>query len=268
MAMRSINLNDFTRYIPYPMAMGLLDMRLKTTPEELALWIFQGTKDGGIAAYTNVNEFDPPLRFEFTYFTCSDYLASLMAVWFLEEDITNFQPSDRFITGKELLDRWSKYPYINPRDFIIAKIHESRLTGMHPTFGVTKESFPEWENFPSFESGLFAMSKITAIEEEDFVLTQANTFKNKSPQAFIDVLSRLLKEIECRSSAKGTTIQKSCMPGTKANLQTVASKFDAALDGFSPQTFDDYLEGICQFKKGRPPTGAKNPYTELFPEYF
>ncbi len=256
-------MSDFTRYIPYPMAMGLLDKRLKTTPEELAAWIFQGTKLGGITAYCDANELNPPPQFHFSYFTGSDYLASLMAVWFLEEDITNFQPSDRFITGKELLDRWGKYLYINPSDYIIAKTHESRLLGFHPII----DAFGE-ENGPTIESSLFSMSEITAIEEEDFALTQTNTFKSKSPQAFIDALNRLLKEIECRSSAKGTTIHKSCMPGTKANLQTVASKFDAALDGFSPQTFDDYLEGICQFKKGRPPTGAKNPYTELFPEYF
>ena len=50
-------------YIAYPKAMQQLVQRLGASPEELAAWIWIGPKDGGIAAYMNANELDPPPRF-------------------------------------------------------------------------------------------------------------------------------------------------------------------------------------------------------------
>jgi len=55
------------RYVAYPKAMHQLAARLGATPEELAAWIWSGPKDGGIAAYMNANELDPPPRFFHAY---------------------------------------------------------------------------------------------------------------------------------------------------------------------------------------------------------
>ena len=41
------------RYMAYPKAMHQLALRLGATSEELAAWIWNGPKDGGIAAYMN-----------------------------------------------------------------------------------------------------------------------------------------------------------------------------------------------------------------------
>jgi hypothetical protein len=54
------------------------------------------------------------------------------------------------------------------------------------------------------------------------------------------------------------------MPGRKVDFQAVADKFDSALE-FAPRTFDDYLDGLCSFKRG---ARESNFYAELFPEYF
>lgn len=162
-------------YIEYPKAFQLLAVRLKATPEELAAWIFLGPENGGLQAYTNANELDPPNKFYYGYFMGSqDYIAPLMACWFSESDIDHFQPADRFITGKELLIRWGKFPTINPRAFICAKVAESRLQDIHPIYGVTRVSFFDREDLPDLETGLFALSKIQEIEKANGISPKAS----------------------------------------------------------------------------------------------
>lgn len=119
-------------YLAYPRAMHQLAKRLGATPEELAAWIWCGPKDGGIVAYMNANELDPPPRFFYATFNESqDYIAPLMACWFKEDDIDQFEPADRYITGAALIDRWSQRPGVHAVAFIQAKIAESRLMYGH-----------------------------------------------------------------------------------------------------------------------------------------
>lgn len=156
-----------TDFIAYPKAMKILREKWMATQEELAIWIFLGPEKGGIAAYKNANELTPPPRFYFAYWQNEDYLPALMYCWFQRDDIERFEPADRYITGTELIERWSKYPGILPKPFIIAKIEESRLIDYHPTFGGTQGTFDEQKNFPSLETGLFPISQIERIEAED-----------------------------------------------------------------------------------------------------
>ena len=57
---------------------------------------------------------------------------------------------------------------MKPKPFIQAKICESRLDDLHPVFGGTTGTFGEQLNWPALDTGLFALSKIEAIEAEDF----------------------------------------------------------------------------------------------------
>lgn len=156
-------------YIPYPKAMKLLAKRLGATPEELAAWVWIGPEDGGLAAYRNANELDPPPRFHFWAGNHDpDYLSPLMACWFKEDDISTFEPTDRYITGKMLVERWSQNLDIQPEAFILAKIAESRLLDFHPIYGGTQSIFPKFDSFPPMESGLFVLAQVEAIEAEDF----------------------------------------------------------------------------------------------------
>jgi len=158
-----------TDYIAFPKAMNLLREKWQATPEELAAWIFLGSEEGGIAAYHNANEVSPPPRFFFGYFhDREDYLAPLMASWFRQDDIDRFEPTERYLTGTALIERWSKQPGLHPEAFIRAKITESRLLDMHPTFGGTEATFGENHgHFPPLSAGLFAMSYVERIEAED-----------------------------------------------------------------------------------------------------
>ena len=154
-------------YIPYRKAMNILSERLKATPEELAVWISPGPDLAGIAAYRNANELKPPPRF---YFDCSmgeDYLSPLMACWFRKGDIDQFDPADRYIIGTALIKRWSNQPGLLPEAFIRAKIAESRLLSIHPTFGITRGVFDDDACFPPLSAGLFAISLIEKIEADD-----------------------------------------------------------------------------------------------------
>lgn len=156
-------------HIAYPKAMKLLADRLDATPEELAAWLFYGPELGGLTAYLNANELNPPPRFYYGYHSgAEDYLSPLMACWFIEDDIANFQPSERYIIGKALVERWGNHPHIQAKSFITAKIQESRLADMHPTFGLTSASGLAGETSPSIESGLFSLSEVRTIEAEDF----------------------------------------------------------------------------------------------------
>lgn len=154
-------------YIAYPKAMKILSEKLKATPEELAAWIFLGPDLGGIVAYCNANELNPPPKFYFGNCLCEDYLSPLMACWFRQDDIDRFEPADHFITGAALIERWSKQPSLRPEAFIRAKIAESRLVGIHPIYGLTQGAFENDSNFPALTTGLFSMKEIKLIETED-----------------------------------------------------------------------------------------------------
>ena len=156
--------------IAYPKALKLLAERLEATPDELAVWVGLGHKDHGLDAYRNANDLDIPLRFFFDFSDGDDfdYLSPLMGCWFREDDIRNFKPADRFITGATLIERWGKQPGLQPEAFIRAKIAESRLSDMHPIYGGTQGTSPENTSYPPLSVGLFALREVAAIEAEDF----------------------------------------------------------------------------------------------------
>jgi len=157
------------RYIPYPKAMQQLEQRLGASPHELAAWIFMGPKHGGIAAYANANELDPPPQFFYGYLPgATDYIAPLMGCWFKADDVERFEPADRYIVGAALIERWSKQPGLHAQAFVQAKIAESRLQDLHRTFGGTRGTFSEHEDWPPLESGLFPLAQVLQIEAEDF----------------------------------------------------------------------------------------------------
>jgi len=155
-------------YVAFPEALRKLEQQLPNpTTEELAAWIFIGQEHGGIAAYRNANQFNPAPRFYFAHVMGEDYLAPMMACWFLKNDIQNFNPTDRYITGKALIERWGKQSGVKAVAFIQAKIQESRLIDLHPTFGVTRGTEPEDDTFPPLEAGLFSWTDVQRIEAED-----------------------------------------------------------------------------------------------------
>ncbi len=161
-------------YVAYPIALRRLRERHEATPEELAAWIYAGPEDGGLAAYLNANELDPPPRFRYrtgepqSLGADHDYMAPLMATWFREDELASFSPTERYITGQALIQRWAGVPGIQATAFVLAKIAESRLLDIHPVYGGTRGTFQDAEGFPPVELGLFRVSEVRSIEVEDF----------------------------------------------------------------------------------------------------
>lgn len=268
---QSIGTSPKPAYIPYVTAFKALAKRLKgTTAEEIAAWVWLEN----LAAYPNANELDSPPRFFYgppRKEKDFDYVASAMGFWFLANDIESFEPNDRYITGKELVARWSVHPGIEPEAYIAARVYESRLLDVHPIYGGTQVSNQGEQDFPPVEFGLFALSEIERIEAEDFGVSVPSTksaAKNKTPHAFTTALNAFMDEIGKRMTANSMRLDKSEMPGTKENLREVAIKFNPQAFTKSRRTFDDYVAGSCKFKQARPKDGAVNPYIKLFPEYF
>jgi len=160
------------RFVPYPVAMRRLKERLDATPDELAMWVFYGAGErGGINAYVNANELNPPDGFAFLPYNGdnADYLRALMGSWFDEAELAKFAPNDRYITGRQLLERWSEYPDLIPSvdGFIAAKISETRLEDGHPVSG-----FTQWTNlgdmvWPQKDQAVFSLKEVERIEIED-----------------------------------------------------------------------------------------------------
>ena len=160
-------------YIAYPKALAILAQRLKATPDDVAAWVFLGPELGGLSAYLNANELDPPPTFYYhpDRHGDFDYVSPLMGCWFREDEIAQFKPAAQFITGKELIERWSVHPGVQPEAFIRAKITESRLLDMHPISGQTQGTNPGVSYYPPLISGLFSLAEVEAIEAEDFGLS-------------------------------------------------------------------------------------------------
>ena len=104
-------------YLAYPKALQQVVGRLNATPEELAAWVWMGPADGGLAAYVNANELDPPPRFHYDLGDGSgddhDYVSPLMACWFRADEIARFEPAQRYMTGSALIQRWGNQPGLN-----------------------------------------------------------------------------------------------------------------------------------------------------------
>lgn len=147
---------------------------------------------GSLDAFLNANELNRPPKFD--YSQCyenddddCDYHSPLMACWFKEDEIAQFEPANRYMTGKTLIERWSQYPEIQPHAYIYAKINESQLMGRHPIMGLVLGARRNSGRPSPLETALFALADVEDVEAEDFGvemrLPKLNpaTFRRKHP---------------------------------------------------------------------------------------
>lgn len=204
------------RYLPYPAALAKLRSRWSATPEELAAWIYCGPDAGGLAAYVHANELEPPPPFRFATGNPTElgadheFVAPMMVCWFVADDIEGFQPVERFMLGRDLIARWSKFAGVDPAAFIRAKLMESRLDEAHPIYGGTRATFPDEQNFPPMELGLYMLSDVETIEAEDFGMPAAPIGGQESAEARRD---RVRRRVDALRGA-----------GARAFLKTVAAE--------------------------------------------
>jgi hypothetical protein len=96
-------------------------------------------------------------------------LSPLLGCYFRSTDIASFSPTDRFVTGTDLIARWKRAlgDERSAKAFIVGRIREERLQDCHPLTGVTRTSHQDSDAFPPLENALFFVAAVEAIEEAD-----------------------------------------------------------------------------------------------------
>lgn len=224
-------------YISYPIAMRLLREQLEATPEELAAWLFYSPHSGRLTAYLNADELGQQNKFSYaTYNMPGEYdpVAPLMHCWFIAAEIANFHPTERYCTGKALIERWSKQPDISPKAHIQAKIWGSKLEDFRPVYmGLSDAVYGFGTTPPPIETGLFALSQIEKIEADEF-----GSEKVKKTRKQDDVILNWLRENKYNplKLPVGTIgkagIRKACGDEVCKNMKLFSSRsvFDTAWD--------------------------------------
>lgn len=161
-------------FIPYPKAFEILKKRHGATHEDMVAWVFYGPDYVGLLAYLHT-ELAEPWQFSYSAYAGNDkvdsffdYFSLLMDCNFCKEEIENFQPKEHYMRGEVLIERWSKYPDIHSRAYILGKIKESKLMPFHPICGLTEPTRSARRPLPPIETALFAISEIEEIEKSDF----------------------------------------------------------------------------------------------------
>jgi hypothetical protein len=155
------------KYIPFNNARALLEQKFEATTCEIAAWIV--FREGRLVAYKHANGLVPPIRFFFQHQTLGDdYVAALLGAWFGEVELDNFQPTERYIEGRDLIARWEVATKKRAKAFIVARILEFRLEDLHPISGITQGSDAKDESLPPIEDAIFSMSQVSDIEDSEF----------------------------------------------------------------------------------------------------
>jgi hypothetical protein len=101
-------MDETSKYISYFEAKQFLEARLHATQDEIARWVSIGANEGGLNAYPfNKPEQQSPLTFESIEIKNNDnYIKLLEKLYFLTDDVVQFDPTKRYITRSTLIERW------------------------------------------------------------------------------------------------------------------------------------------------------------------
>jgi len=172
------------QYVAFPKAIAALRDRIEATDREIACWIFFDQ----IKAYGHVHEFHVPPEINLAGLALTDwpnaskenppFVTTLEGVFFLIADVNDFNPPARYIAYADLLRRWMPHRESkeSTANFILSRIHQSRLHDFSPGLGETELSrvfFPslpdDWARpRPPAEWAMFDLAEVEAIEASDF----------------------------------------------------------------------------------------------------
>lgn len=168
------NIQVMEGLIPFSEAGRLLTDRFDATLNELAAWMVFG--DSPLPGYLKVQDVTQCSRLILPrVFSSFDLEDALIASWFVQADLVNFVPDERYISGAELLDRWNPYFSRHAAAFIVAKVAELRLTDLHPIAGISQATVPHEPMLPALEEAVFRLSEVESIEAEQRIDVQVSS---------------------------------------------------------------------------------------------
>lgn len=188
-----------TDFVSFFDAMSLLAQRLGEPPsnEEFWMWCFEGKELGGLDAYMlDGNDYSkvhaggvlfPTRRNEYgnSEYILSDLVSFIEAWHFLYDDIQEFLPQRRYITGKQLADNWSNK--INDMDKVKKRIQV--FSAPLPAFSDSNNGQPpklhnyypgaefEWENGLG---GVYLLEDVIAVENYCHIAVPQTKVNDKS----------------------------------------------------------------------------------------
>ena len=146
------------QYLAFPKAITALRDRITgTTDREIACWIFFDQ----IKAYGHVYEFPEPPEFNLAGLALTDWpsaskesppsIAALEGAFFRIADVEDFNPPARYIAFADLLQRWMPHreSQESTANFILSRIHQSRLHDFTPWLGATELSRVHFPSLPA-----------------------------------------------------------------------------------------------------------------------
>lgn len=157
-------MTDLTGYIPYRKAKRILNDRLQTSDDEIALWV-SGLSGVTLGAYVIGfrGKLIPFLGNGSNPFGGENYIRPLEGLYFLPTEVEQFIPDKRFISWQALVERWKKYnngDKVKTIDLIDGR-RKGGLFEYHPVSGASESLCGE-----GFERGLFDLEKVEAVESE------------------------------------------------------------------------------------------------------
>lgn len=154
------------KLIGLPLALSRLSERLGASQEEIAAWVFMTEHDGGLRAYEPQYHPEEFQRFYFEPEMNPNYLSLLFDCWFDEQEIANFEPRERFISGATCLEVLKDLTGGAPNVLLSEMVSARKITDMHPICGATKASSLTDTSLPEIESGLFSVDEVEHLLKE------------------------------------------------------------------------------------------------------
>ncbi len=235
------------QYLAFPKAITALRDRITgTTDREIACWIFFDQ----IKAYGHVYEFPEPPEFNLAGLALTDWpsaskesppsIAALEGAFFRIADVEDFNPPARYIAFADLLQRWMPHreSQESTANFILSRIHQSRLHDFTPWLGATELSRVHFPSLPAdwaiprppAKWAMFDLAEVEAIEASDF------------PEMKTPPTSQLLKPVGPRPTAQQDDEPKRRQPG-KHQQQEEAILSGIRDEGFDPKSIPNWNPG-------------------------
>lgn len=181
------------KYIPFNQALKLLSHRLSATEAEMAAWIHFKENNDRLFAFTKGGNLTPPKRFDFDRREGDEgYISHMMSCWFLVDEISNFKPENRFVTGQQLIEYWSCQPRIKVKDFIKYRIDEGNLRDYQPIIECAVAC--NKGGYSLIETALFLWSDVADIDYEFFDEFPVDVNKLKRNIYPLNILPSIIEE--------------------------------------------------------------------------
>jgi hypothetical protein len=170
------------KYLPFRMALDVLNKRFGATDREIACWLWlleSNDEQPALKAFCHAHEFADPPQASLGGLGLTDwpsdeieippYVTALVGMFFRRSEIAEFEPKNRYISFNDLVQRW--LPYCGNENLTIATIksfiRQSRILDFAPGLGFTELS-SELTGAPPREWAMFDLSQVEKIEAADF----------------------------------------------------------------------------------------------------